>query len=136
MSAIAADERRGFGRSRVMLAATLERLNHQTPVRVINLSPEGATVAGRNLPRTNARVELLRNGRTMRGRIAWVRNEQAGIQFEQSCNVRDLLRQVAKPRPVYSERCRRPSLKTERVSKAERASIERCAAILGTIIAN
>ncbi|MEO7865543.1 MAG: hypothetical protein ABIR63_06735 [Sphingomicrobium sp.] len=134
MSAGRTEERRKLERKQVMLAGTLERLGHAVPVRVVNLSPFGATVTGGDLPQRNARVELHRNGKHMRGRMSWESNDRAGIHFEEACDVPGLLRTIAVPRRGYSETCRRPSLKPERVSESEQASIERCAALLGTAI--
>lgn len=134
MSAGRADERRKLERQRVMFAGTLERLDHAVPVRVVDLSPNGATVAGGDLPQRDERVELHRNGKKVRGRITWESNDRAGIHFEEACDALGPLRPIASPMPSYKEPCRRPSLKPERVSKAEQASIERCAALLGTAI--
>lgn len=131
MTARFAYERRKLERKRVIFAANLDHLDHASAVRVVDLSPTGAKLVGDDLPGRNSGVELHRNGKKMRGRIAWESNNRAGLQFEEACDVLSLLRPIASPKPLHIEPFRRTPLKPARLSWGEQLNIERCAALLG-----
>ena len=86
-------------RSNVLFAATLEAGGRSLPVRLRNLSSEGALVKGARLPRTGAEILFRRNELSVPGRVAWVDGEQAGIAFAEPLKAEDVLRNVPSPKP-------------------------------------
>lgn len=77
------DERRS-ARAKVLLTAVIECDDVRIPVRVVNLSANGALVAcDARLPE-NTRVKFRTGRRTAEGWTAWVHPPHAGINFDES----------------------------------------------------
>ena len=100
-------------RSPVLLAATLDVAGTQHPVKLRNLSAEGALVEGDKLPVEGSSVLFRKGDISMPGRVAWVNGLQAGVNFAQKLNPEQLLRHVPAPRPRVAPSFRRPGLKTK-----------------------
>ena len=68
-------------RSHVFLMAVLATGATSHPVRVRNLSAQGALLEGGDLPPENATVSLKRGSLTAAGKVAWARGRHCGIRF-------------------------------------------------------
>ena len=97
-------------RSNVLMAASLELSGTSLPVKLRNLSAEGALVQGDKLPVEGASVLFRKGDLSMPGTIAWVKGRQAGVSFAQNLNPEQLLRHVPTPRPRVTPSFRRPGL--------------------------
>jgi hypothetical protein len=74
-------DHRSQGRSNVFLSASLIVGAAPLPVRVRNMSRNGALLDGGSLPPEGARVRLVRGELSAEGEIAWQREGHAGIRF-------------------------------------------------------
>lgn len=97
-------------RSNVLMAASLELSGASLPVKLRNLSAEGALVQGDKLPVEGAAILFRKGDLSMAGVVAWVKGRQAGINFEHKLNPEQLLRHVPAPRPRVTPTFRRPGL--------------------------
>ena len=97
-------------RSNVLMAASLELSGTSLPVKLRNLSAEGALVEGDKLPVEGASIQFRKGDLGMPGVVAWVKGRQAGINFAQKLNPEQLLRHVPAPRARVAPQFRRPGL--------------------------
>jgi hypothetical protein len=97
-------------RSNVLMAASLELSGTSLPVKLRNLSADGALVEGEKLPVEGAAILFRKGDLAVAGNVAWVKGRQAGISFAQKLNPEQLLRHVPSPRPRVSPSFRRPGL--------------------------
>lgn len=100
-------------RSNVLMAASLELSGTSLPVKLRNLSADGALVQGDKLPVEGSAVLFRKGELSMPGHVAWVKGRQAGVAFKQKLNPEQLLRHVPAPRPRVAPSFRRPGLKTQ-----------------------
>jgi hypothetical protein len=98
-------------RSNVLMSASLELSGTSVPVKLRNLSAEGALVEGEKLPVEGASVLFRKGDISMPGRVAWVNDRQAGVNFAQKLNPEQLLRHVPTPRPRVTRDFKRTGLK-------------------------
>jgi hypothetical protein len=98
-------------RSNVLMAASLELSGTSLPVKLRNLSADGALVEGEKLPVEGASILFRKGDLSMPGNIAWVKGRQAGVSFAQKLHPEQLLRHVPAPRPRVTPSFRRPGLK-------------------------
>lgn len=99
-------------RSNVLMSASLELSGTSLPVKLRNLSADGALVEGDKLPVEGASLLFRKGDLSMAGHVAWVKGRQAGVSFAQKLNPEQLLRHVPVPRPRVAPSFRRPGLKT------------------------
>jgi len=111
-------------RSKVLLAATLEEFGASRPVKLRNLSAEGALVEGAELPPEGTEVTFRRNELSCPGRVVWVNCNHAGIAFDTKLDPEQVLRHVPMPRPKVQPKLRRPGLKNEDMTLEERILAE------------
>lgn len=97
-------------RSNVLMAASLELSGTSLPVKLRNLSAEGALVQGDKLPVEGSSVLFRKGDLSMPGSVAWVQGRQAGINFAQKLDPEQLLRHVPTPRARVAATFRRPGL--------------------------
>ena len=97
-------------RSNVLMAASLELSGTSLPVKLRNLSAEGALVEGDKLPVEGASILFRKGDLGVSGVVAWVKGRQAGINFGKKLNPDQLLRHVPAPRPRVTPQFRRPGL--------------------------
>lgn len=97
-------------RSNVLMSASLELSGTSLPVKLRNLSADGALVEGDKLPVEAASILFRKGDLSMTGTVAWVKGRQAGINFDQKLNPDQLLRHVPAPRPRVTTSFRRPGL--------------------------
>jgi len=107
-------------RSNVLMTARLELSGISLPVKLRNLSADGALVEGDRLPVEAASVLFRKGDLSMPGVVAWVNGRQAGINFAQQLNPDQLLRHIPAPRPRVSPDFRRPGLKSHLSEKDRR----------------
>lgn len=106
-------------RSNVLMAASLELSGTSLPVKLRNLSSEGALVEGDKLPVEGASVLFRKGELSVPGKVAWAKARQAGISFMQNLEPDQVLRHVPAPRPRVHPDFRRPGLKPQTLSKEE-----------------
>lgn len=79
------DERRS-ARLKVMLSAMLKHDGGHVQVRVLDLSRHGALIAADEIPSPGRDVALHCGQQSVKGWVAWVRGNQAGIDFDEAVN--------------------------------------------------
>jgi len=104
------NHKRRSSRSNVLLAATIEAFGNAIPVKLRNLSTEGALVEGKNLPLDGAKVVFKRNELAVESHIAWVLGDQAGVQFTREIASEEVLRNIPAPRHRAPTKFGRPGL--------------------------
>jgi len=107
-------------RSNVLMAAALELSGVSLPVKLRNLSADGALVEAEKLPVEGAEVIFRRNELAMPAKVVWVRGGRAGISFKEELPPETLLRHIPTPRPRVSPEYRRPGLGQRPLSSGER----------------
>ena len=112
-------------RSNVLLTATLEVAGEMLDVKLRNLSEEGALVEAKVLPATDSTIVFHRKELSIRGRIAWVSGNHAGIAFNRRLEPEQVLRHVPQPRPKMQQEFRRPGFTVRDLSPAQRKQFER-----------
>ncbi len=112
-------------RSPVLLAASLEVAGVVTPVKLRNLSEDGALVEGDRLPLEGSTTFFERNDLRIKSRVAWVHGKLAGIAFARPLQKEQVLRNVPQPRPKAQLDFRRPGLACRPLSAEERKLVER-----------
>ena len=98
-------------RSNVLMTASLELSGTSVPVKLRNLSADGALVEGDKLPVEGASVLFRKGDLSMAGIVAWTNGRQAGVSFARNLNPEQLMRHVPVPRPRVAPSFRRPGLK-------------------------
>lgn len=111
-------------RSNVFLAASIEVGGTVVPVKLRNLSAQGALIEGEGLPIEGSDVLFRRNELNVRSRIAWVDDNQAGVAFGIPLEAHEVLRHIPSPRPRPSFEFKRPGLSCRELSPEERRLVE------------
>jgi len=111
MDQSSASQNRKNRRSNVLMSASLELSGTSLPVKLRNLSAEGALVEGDKLPVEGASLLFRKGDLSMAGTVAWVKGRQAGVNFAQKLNPDQLLRHVPAPKARVAPTFRRPGLK-------------------------
>ena len=112
-------------RSNVLLTASLEIGGEMLSVKLRNLSAEGALVEGPLLPAAESQIIFHRNDLSVRGQVAWVSGNHAGISFNRELEPEQVLRHVPPPRAKAQQDFRRPGFHVKDISPAQRKLIER-----------
>lgn len=111
-------------RSNVLLSATLDASGTVHPVKLRNLSTEGALVEGEKLPIEGSQVLFRRNDLEVESRIAWVSGRHAGVAFGAPLKAEDVLRNVPKPRPRMRTEFKRPGLSSRELTPEEKRLLD------------
>ncbi len=106
-------------RSNVLLAATIEVSGTTVPVKLRNLSTEGALIEGSGLPVEGSEVLFRRNELSVNGRVAWVHEKHAGVAFNWPIAQEDVLCNIPKPRHRAPLDFRRPPLAHRKLTAEE-----------------
>jgi hypothetical protein len=117
---------RRLRRANVLMAATLELSGEAIPVKMRNLSSEGALVQGDRLPVEGAQLLFRKGDLCVSGRVAWSNGNQAGISFATPLAPAQVLRHIPAPRPRVAPKFNRPGLTTTQLTAQEREFAERC----------
>ena len=112
-------QNRRFRRSNVLLSASIELSGVSLPVKLRNLSSEGALIEGDKLPVEGAEVIFRKAELTLEGRIAWVEGKRAGLAFSEKLDADLVLRHIPAPRPRVKPDFRRPALHTRQLTTEE-----------------
>lgn len=110
MDQSSASQNRKNRRSNVLMSASLELSGTSVPVKLRNLSAEGALVEGDKLPVEGASLLFRKGDLSIVGTVAWVKGRQAGVSFAQKLDPEQLLRHVPAPRARVNPTFRRPGL--------------------------
>ena len=78
----AGPEGRAEPRNNIFIAASLSSAEATGPIRIRNLSRQGALVEGTALPPEGSAVRISRGSLRASGKIAWRKDNRAGIQFD------------------------------------------------------
>lgn len=116
-------------RANVLLVGEIESGKARIPVRVSNLSPNGALVIARAIPNADARVVFHCNGLAVHGWVAWAKSPQAGIQFDELIQPEELLRTRSFHPPTVTRDTRqldfrRPGFRGNQLTQEERELLE------------
>ena len=111
-------------RSPVLLAATLEVTGRAVPVKLRNLSEEGALVEGERLPLEGSTTFFQRNELRLKSRVVWVQGRYAGVAFDDRLKPEQVLRNVPTPKPRAQVEFKRPGLACRNLSDYERRMLE------------
>ncbi len=112
-------------RSPVLLAATVEVAGTPEPVKLRNLSQDGALVEGERLPDVDTHTIFRRNELEIKSRVAWVEGRFAGIAFAYPLDRKQVLRNVPEPRQRMIPEFRRPGLACRPLTSHEKRMLER-----------
>ncbi len=112
-------------RSPVYLAAAVEIAGAPQPVKLRNLSEEGALIEGERLPLEGTTTFFERNELRLKSRVIWVQGRYAGIAFARTLKQEEVLRHVPQPRQVAQGDFRRPGLACRPLTAHERKMIEK-----------
>jgi hypothetical protein len=113
-------------RSPVLLTATVDVDGAAQPVKLRNLSEQGALIEGEAVPAEGSRTVFRRNDLKLQSEVVWVHGKYAGIAFDEPLERTDVLRQVPQreARPVPPQLYARPAVSRHQLSAAERRWIE------------
>jgi len=111
MDQTSATQNRKNRRSNVLMSASLELSGTSLPVKLRNLSDEGALVEGDKLPIEGTSIVFRKGDLSMVGTVAWVKGRQAGVSFAQKLDPDQLMRHIPVPRPRVTPTFKRPGLK-------------------------
>ena len=122
-------------RSPVLLAATVEVAGVPQPVKLRNLSAEGALIEGERLPLEGSVTFFTRSDLRVKSRVAWVQGRFAGVAFARPLKKEEVLRHVPAPRPRIQPEFRRPGLACRPLTAEERLMVERwmAASVIGSV---
>ena len=112
-------------RSPVLLAASIEIAGTPEPVKLRNLSEEGALIEGERLPLEGTTTFFRRNELRLKSRIVWVEGRFAGVAFARPLKSDEVLRHVPPPRQRVNPEFRRPGLACRSLTEEERKMVER-----------
>ena len=112
-------------RAPVLLAATIEVDGVPEPVKLRNLSEEGALIEGERLPAQGSISFFQRNDLRLKSSVVWVHGRYAGVAFNRRLKPEEVLRYIPKPRPKAQLDFRRPGLACRPLSAYERKMLER-----------
>lgn len=113
-------------RSPVLLAASIDVAGAERPVKLRNLSEEGALIEGEHLPAAGSRAVFCRNDLKLQSEVVWVHGKYAGLAFDQALDRSEVLRHVPRrdARPVPPQLYSRPAVSRHELTPAERRWIE------------
>lgn len=106
-------------RSNVLMSASLELSGTSLPVKLRNLSAEGALVEADTLPVEGASIMFRKGELCVQGRVAWAKTRHAGISFVRKLDPEQVLRHVPAPRARVNPDFRRPGLKATSLTDEE-----------------
>ena len=112
-------------RAPVFLAASVEVAGTPEPVKLRNLSEEGALIEGDRLPLEGTTTFFQRNELRLKSRVVWVQGRFAGVAFARPLKAEEVLRNVPKPRQQIQADFRRPGLACRPLTPEERQMVEK-----------
>jgi hypothetical protein len=119
------NQKRRSRRTNVLLTPTLEIAGERLDVKLRNLSAEGALVEAKLLPAADSEIIFHRKELSVRGTVAWVSGNHAGISFNRQLDPEQVLRHVPQPQPKQRFDFRRPGFSVRDFTPEQRKLIER-----------
>lgn len=107
-------------RANVLLMASLELSGTSTPVRMRNLSSNGALVEGEDLPVEGSELLFRKGDLAIKGRVVWTSDRHAGIVFARPLDLDQMMRHIPPPRARVKPRFHRPGLRTPLTAEEQR----------------
>lgn len=120
MDESANNQNRRTRRSHVLMAASIEVDGRTIPVKLRNLSPQGALVEGLELPVVESAVIFRKKELKLSGRVAWLVDGRAGVAFDAKLDPESVLRHVPHTKPQAKLDFRRPRIRAGDLSPGER----------------
>ena len=111
---------RKTNRSNVLFTASLELSGASVPVKMRNLSSNGALVEGENLPIEGSELLFRKGDLAIKGRVVWTSERYAGIAFQRPLAPAQMMRHIPTPRPRVQPRFHRPGLRTPLSAEEQR----------------
>lgn len=112
-------------RSNVLLVAVVETSGKALDVKLRNLSADGALIEAENLPVEGSEITFRKSDLKVAGKVVWVSNNRAGLQFHTQLTPEALLRHVPVPRPRVLPAFRRPGLAPQPLSPSDHVLTQR-----------
>ena len=107
-------------RANVLFTASIDVEGANTPVKLRNLSAQGALIEAADLPAPGTELVFHRNDLSVPGCLAWVDGGHGGVEFAQPLEPQQVMRNVPSPKQRKPMDFRRPGLRTRDMSAAER----------------
>ena len=107
-------------RSQVLMSASIEFSGASLPVKLRNLSTDGALIEGESIPVEGSVVQFRKAELSLSGRIAWVEGQRAGVAFSELLSQDLVLRHIPTPRARVVPDFRRPGLLAMRLSRSDK----------------
>lgn len=111
-------------RSRVLMAAILRTDDGDHPVRLRNLSENGALVEAETLPVVGSAVRFRKGELNLAARVAWIEDGRAGVAFNSVLDTKSVMRHIPVPQAPRKLDFRRPPIKSQQLSPGERKIAE------------
>ncbi|MEO6580040.1 MAG: PilZ domain-containing protein [Sphingomicrobium sp.] len=124
MDESSSSQNRRSRRSHVLMSASIEAAGLTVPVKLRNLSTEGALIEGDRLPIVGSDVLFHKNELHLSGHVAWVTGRRAGIAFDAMLDPDAVMRHIPNPRPLARLNFRRPRIKSGELQPGERKVAE------------
>lgn len=115
---------RNSRRAPVLLAASIDVRGLPAPVKLRNLSAQGALIEGEQLPPEGATTSFTRQELRLKCKVVWVEGRYAGIRFARPLDREEVLRHIPKPRETFRPEFKRPGLACKPLTPSERKMIE------------
>ena len=106
------------------MAASIEAGGLTVPVKLRNLSTEGALIEGDQLPGVGSDVLFHKNELHLSGHVAWMAGRRAGVAFDAMLDPDAVMRHIPNPRPRAKLDFRRPRIKSGALPAGERKVAE------------
>ena len=120
-------KKRRSRRDNVLLTASLDLPDRSQPVKLRNLSEEGALVEGAGMVEQDCDLLFRRNDLEVPARVVWVRGRFVGIAFDRRLDRKAVLRHMPASAPRSdppSRLFKRPGLTTHQMSPEEKKWID------------
>ena len=118
-------EGRRSDRLKVILSATVLDEASRMPVRIIDLSRDGALIIGDLLPAPKSKITLRCGSQSVSGTVAWRKGKRAGLRFDRQVNRqrfgRKCNRNIAIVRDTRKPDFRRPGFRGTQLTAEEQA---------------
>ena len=124
MDQSSASQNRKSRRSPVLLSASIEIDGTSVPVRLRNLSEEGALIESDKLPAEGSETRFRRNELRVKGRVVWVQGKFAGVAFDTPLKREEVLRHIPEPKQKQQGDFRRPGFACRPLAAHERRLLE------------
>lgn len=119
-------QNRSSHRSPVFLVASIQVGGALVPIKLRNLSVQGALIEGDCLPDEGSLVCFRRGELKLKSRLVWVQGRYAGVAFARPLDPAEVLRYIpsSSPRPTAQIDFRRPGLACRPLTTYERRMME------------